>query len=137
MSNPTFTGSPITFQAAERIEKFTLVKLNAGGTVSVAGAGDKPFGVVTEIADPGLTTKPTNIAVHYGGCTIKLRAKGGKADGFKAGAPVYVADNGEVATSGATLVGVAARDGERGTVLTVLNALPAVASATGTVGGES
>lgn len=53
------------------------------------------------------------------------------------GAPVYVADNGEVATSGATLVGVAARDGERGTVLTVLNALPAVASATGTVGGES
>lgn len=127
MSNPTFSGSPITFQAAERIEKFTLVKLNEGGTVSVAGAGDKPFGVVTEIADPNLTTKPTNIAVHYGGCAIKLRAKGGNADGFKAGAPVYAADNGEVDASGTTAVGVAIRDGEGGTVLTVLNGLPAAA----------
>ena len=73
MSNPTFVQGPITFEATSRIEKFTLVSLNADGKVVPAGASGSVFGVVTEIADPAITTKPTNIAVHYGTAAVKLR----------------------------------------------------------------
>ena len=127
MSNPTFVQGPITFEAATRIEKFTLVSLNADGKVVPAGASGSVFGVVTEIADPAITTKPTNIAVHYGTAAVKLRADDAAA--FKAGAAVYAAADGKVSTSGTVQVGVAARAGEDGKVLTVLNGLPAAGPA--------
>lgn len=123
MSNPTFNHGPITFPAAKRLEKFTLVKIE-GGKATPASADGAVFGAVTEVADPAVTTKPTNIAVHFGHAAVKLKAAGGDAKAFKAGAAVYAAANGEVSNSGSVVVGVAVRDGEGDKVLTVLNSLP-------------
>lgn len=134
MSNPTFVQGPITFEASARIEKFTLVTIDDDGKVKPAGADTSVFGAVTEIADPSITTKPTNIAVHYGSAAVKLRAS--DASAFKAGAPVYAGTDGTVSTSGALKVGVAVRAGEDGKVLTVLNGLPASTPADPAGGAE-
>lgn len=123
MSNPTFSHGPISFPAAKKLEKFTLVKID-GGKVTPADATGAVFGAVTEAADPAVTTKPTNVAVHYGSAAVKLKVAGGDAKAVKAGSPVYAAANGEVAATGTVVVGVAARDGEGTKVLTVLNGLP-------------
>lgn len=123
MSNPTFVQGPITFPAAKRLEKFTLVKIEGGKATPADGEG-AVFGAVTEVADPNVTTKPTNVAVHYGVAAVKLKVAGGDAKAIKAGSPVYAAANGEVAATGAVVIGVAARDGEGTKVLTVLNGLP-------------
>lgn len=127
MSNPTFVQGPITFEAAQALEKFTLVAVNEEGKVAPAAAAGPVFGAVTEKADPALTTLPTNIAVHYGVAAVKLKVAGGDATGIKAGDAVFAADNGEVSASGTVKVGVAARDGSGDRVLTVLNGLPATA----------
>lgn len=127
MSNPTFVQGPITFEAAQALEKFTLVAVNEEGKVAPATAAGPVFGAVTEKADPALTTLPTNVAVHYGVAAVKLKVAGGDATGIKAGAAVFAADNGEVSASGTVKVGVAARDGSGDCVLTVLNGLPATA----------
>lgn len=127
MSNPTFVQGPITFEAAQALEKFTLVAVNEEGKVAPAAADGPVFGAVTEKADPALTTLPTNIAVHYGVAAVKLKVAGGDATGIKAGAAVFAAANGEVSASGTVKVGVAARDGSGDRVLTVLNGLPATA----------
>ena len=127
MSNPTFVQGPITFEAAQALEKFTLVAVDDDGKVAPATADGPVFGAVTEKADPALTTLPTNIAVHYGVAAVKLKVAGGDASGIKAGAAVFAAADGEVAASGTVQVGVAARDGSGDRVLTVLNGLPASA----------
>ena len=127
MSNPTFVQGPITFEAAQALEKFTLVAVDDDGKVAPATADGPVFGAVTEKADPALTTLPTNIAVHYGVAAVKLKVAGGDATGIKAGAAVFAAADGEVAASGTVQVGVAARDGSGDRVLTVLNGLPASA----------
>lgn len=127
MSNPTFVQGPITFEAAQSLEKFTLVAVNSDGKVAPATAAGPVFGAVTEKADPALTTLPSHIAVHYGVAAVKLKVAGGDATGIKAGAAVFAAADGEVSATGTVKVGVAARDGEGDRVLTVLNGLPASA----------
>ena len=127
MSNPTFVQGPITFEAAQALEKFTLVAVDDDGKVAPATADGPVFGAVTEKADPALTTLPTNIAVYYGVAAVKLKVAGGDASGIKAGAAVFAAADGEVAASGTVQVGVAARDGSGDRVLTVLNGLAASA----------
>lgn len=134
MSNPTFVQGPITFPAAEAVEKFTLVTLDENGAVKKAAADGAVFGAVTEKGDPNVTTLPTNVAVHYGDEAVKLKVSGGDASGIKAGAAVYAADNGEVAASGTVQVGVAVRAGEGDRVLTVLNGLPVATVAAGAAG---
>lgn len=127
MSNPTFVQGPITFPAAEALEKFTLVTVDGNGAVKPAAASGAVFGAVAEKADPNVTTLPTNIAVHYGDEAVKLTAATGDASGIKAGAAVYAAADGKVSDKGTVRVGVAVRDGEGDRVLTVLNGLPAAA----------
>lgn len=127
MSNPTFVQGPITFEAAQALEKFTLVAVDGDGKVAPATADGPVFGAVTEKADPALTTLPTSIAVHYGVAAVKLKVAGGDATGIKAGAAVFAAADGEAAATGTVKVGVAARDGSGDRVLTVLNGLPASA----------
>lgn len=129
MSNPTFVQGPITFPAAQALEKFTLVTLNENGEAAPAAADGAIFGAVTEKADPAVSTLPTNVAVHYGDEAVKLKVSGGDATAIKAGAAVFAAANGEVAASGTVQVGVAVRAGEGDRVLTVLNGLPAAAAA--------
>lgn len=131
MSNPTFVQGPITFPAAEALEKFTLVTVDENGKVKPAAATGAVFGAVTEKADPANTALPTNIAVHYGVAAVKLKVAGGDATAIKAGAAVFSADNGEVAASGTVQVGVAVRDGEGDRILTILNGLPVAAAAAG------
>lgn len=127
MSNPTYVQGPITYEAAQALEKFTLVAINADGKAAPATAAGPVFGAVTEKADPALTTLPSHIAVHYGVAAVKLKVAGGNASAIKAGAAVFAADGGEVAATGTIQVGIAARDGEGDRVLTVLNGLPATA----------
>lgn len=124
MSNPTFVQGPITFEAAEKLEKFTLVTVNDEGKIAPAGATGAVFGAVTEVADPDNVAKPNYVAVHYGPAAVKLLVDGGDATAIKAGAAVFAAANGRVADSGTVQVGVAVRDGEGDRVLTVLNSLP-------------
>lgn len=128
MSNPTFVQGPITFPAGEKLEKFTLVQLTAEGTVIPAQADSNVIGAVTEEADPNVSTKPTNVAVHYGVAAVKLKlpdSTGRPVAPIKAGAAIYAGANGRVAPIGSVQVGVAVRDTEDGKVLTVLNGLPA------------
>ena len=124
MSNPTFVQGPITFEAAEKLEKFTLVTVNGEGKIAPAGATGGGFGAVTEIADPDNAAKPNHVAVHYGPAAVKLLVDGGDATAIKAGAAVFAAANGRVAAAGDVKVGIAVRDGEGERVLTVLNSLP-------------
>lgn len=125
MSNPTFVQGPITFEAAEKLEKFTLVTVNGEGKIAPAGATGGVIGAVTEIADPDNAAKPNHVAVHYGPAAVKLLVDGGDATAIKAGAAVFAAANGRVAAAGDVKVGIAVRDGEGERVLTVLNSLPA------------
>lgn len=129
MSNPTFVQGPITFPAAQTLEKFTLVTVNADGALEPAATDGAIFGAVTEKADPKNNALPTHVAVHYGVSAVKLKVAGGDATAIKAGAAVFAAANGEVAASGSVQVGVAAWDGAGDRVLTVLNGLPAAAAA--------
>lgn len=124
MSNPTYVQGPITFEAAEKLEKFTLVTVNGEGKMAPAGATGGVFGAVTEVADPDNAAKPNHVAVHYGPAAVKLLVDGGDATAIKAGAAVFAAANGRVAATGEVQVGVAVRDGEGERVLTVLNSLP-------------
>ena len=124
MSNPTFVQGPITFEAAEKVEKFTLVTVNGDGKIAPAGATGGVFGAVTEVADPDNATKPSHVGVHYGPAAVKLLVDGGDASAVQAGAAVFAAANGRVAAAGDVQVGVAVRDGEGDRVLTVLNNLP-------------
>lgn len=128
MSNPTFKHGAITFPAGEALEKFRLVTVGKDGAVKLAGATGAIFGVVTEKADPAVTTLPTNVAVHYGTAGVKIEVDG-DATAIKAGAPVYAAAKGKCAASGTVQVGVAARDGVGTTVVTVVNKLPVAAGA--------
>ena len=124
MSNPVFTGGPIGFEVASKVEKGHLVAANAEGKVAHAGAEGGILGAVTEIADPSTVLRPDDVAVHYGTSAVKLVAAGGDASVFKIGDAVFAAANGEVADTGTIQVGVAVRNGENGKVLTVLNGLP-------------
>lgn len=124
MSNPTFVQGPITFEAAEKVEKFTLVTVDDDGKIKPAGADGAVFGAVTEVADPGSYAKPNHVGVHYGPAAVKLLVDGGDATGFKAGDAVFAAAGGKVAKTGTVQVGVAVRAGEGERVLTVLNSLP-------------
>lgn len=124
MSNPTFVQGPITFTAAQALEKFTLVAVNDEGKLVPATADERAFGAVTEKADPANTALPDDVAVHYGPAAVKLIVDG-DASVIKAGAPVYAAANGRVSATGTVQIGVAARDGSGDRVLTVLNRLPA------------
>lgn len=128
MSNPTFRQGPISFEASQALEKFTLVTVK-DGKVAPATAAGPVFGAVTEKADPNNAALPDAIAVHYGVAAVKLKVSGGDASAIKSGAAVFAADNGEVAASGTVQVGVAVRDGEGDRVLTVLNSLPQAATA--------
>lgn len=128
MSNPTFVQGPIGFDAAVALDKFTLVAVNEDGAVEPATAAGPVFGVVTESADPNVTTKPTRIAVHYGVAAVKLRVAGGDASAIAAGAPVFAAADGLAAGTGTVQVGVAVRQGAGDKVLTILNGLPAAGS---------
>lgn len=123
MSNPTFVQGPITFEAAEKVEKFTLVTVDGDGKIKPAGAEGAVFGAVTEVADPGSYAKPNHVGVHYGPAAVKLLVDGDAGE-FKAGDAVFAAAGGKVATAGTVQVGVAVRAGEGERVLTVLNSLP-------------
>ena len=123
MSNPTFVQGPITFTAAQALEKFTLVAVNSEGKIAPADDDGPVFGAVTEKADPANSALPDDLAVHYGPAAVKLTVDG-DASAIKAGSPVYAAANGRAAASGTVQVGVAARDGSGDRVLTVLNRLP-------------
>lgn len=122
MSNPTFRSGPISFEAGQKLEPFTLVKIDGGKAVPASATG-AVFGAVTEKADPVNTAKPNAIAIHYGPAAVKLTATG-KAEDIKAGDAVYAAVGGKVAKTGTVKVGVAAADGAGGKVLTILNLLP-------------
>lgn len=124
MSNPTFVQGPITFEAAEKVEKFTLVTVDGDGKIKTAAATGKIVGAVTEIADPENAAKPNFVGVHYGPAAVKLLADGDAGE-FKAGDAVFAAAGGKVAKTGTVQVGVAVRAGEGDRVLTVLNHLPA------------
>ena len=124
MSNPTFKHGAITFPAGQALDKFRLVKID-NGVVKYADATGPVFGVVCEKADPKVTTLPTNVAVHYGTAGVKI-AVDGDATAIKAGQAVYAAKDGKCAATGTVLIGVAARDGAAGTVVTVVNQLPPV-----------
>lgn len=124
MSNPTFVQGPITYEAAEKVEKFTLVTVDGDGKIKPAAATGKIVGAVTEIADPAENAaKPNFVGVHYGPAAVKLLADGDAGE-FKAGDAVFAAAGGKVAKTGTVQVGVAVRAGERDRVLTVLNNLP-------------
>lgn len=124
MSNPVFTGGPISFDVASKVEKGHLVAANAEGKVAHADATGGILGAVTEIADPTTVLRPNDVAVHYGTSAVKLVVAGGDASAFSIGDAVFAATNGEVADTGTVQVGVAVRNGENGKVLTVLNGLP-------------
>lgn len=124
MSNPVFTGGPISFDVASKVEKGHLVAANAEGKVAHADATGGILGAVTEIADPNTVLRPNDVAVHYGTSAVKLVVAGGDASAFSIGDAVFAATNGEVANTGTVQVGVAVRNGENGKVLTVLNGLP-------------
>ena len=123
MSNPTFVQGPITFEVAEKVEKFTLVSVDGEGKIKPAGTEGAVFGAVTEVGDPKSINKPNRVAVHYGPAAVKLLVDG-DASAIKAGNAVYAAAGGKVAKAGTVKVGVAVRDGDSERVLTVLNALP-------------
>lgn len=122
MSNPVYTGGPIGYEAATRVEKGHLVAIK-DGKVKHAGAEGAIFGAVTEIADPKDQLRPDNVAVHYGNVAVKLVVDG-DAKAIKAGAAVFAATDGKAAATGTVQVGVAVRDGENGKILTILNNLP-------------
>lgn len=124
MSNPVYSGGPIGFDAASKVEKGHLVAVNAEGKIAHAGAAGAIFGAVTEIADPTTVLRPDDAGVHYGNVAVKLVVAGGDASAFTAGSAVFAADGGQVATEGTVQVGVAVRNGENGKVLTILNGLP-------------
>ncbi|WP_068802074.1 hypothetical protein [Corynebacterium phoceense] len=131
MSNPVFTGGPISFDASARVEKGHLVTVDADGKVKHSDAAGAIFGAVTEIADPADNHRPNDVAVHYGDVAVKLKFAGGDATAIKAGAAIFAAANGEVAATGTVQVGVAARAGKGDAVLTILNGLPVAAPAAG------
>lgn len=131
MSNPSLRSGPFSYDAAEKLEKFTLVAVNGEGKVAPAGAEGAVFGAVTEKADPQNNALPTTVAVHIGPATVPLKVAGGDATGIKAGAAVFAAAAGEVAATGTVQIGVAIADGEGDRVKTNLSLLPLAAPAAG------
>ncbi|HAF73290.1 MAG TPA: hypothetical protein DCL06_11245 [Corynebacterium variabile] len=111
MSNPTFSTGDLTRKAGTLIEKFHLVKEDADGVVTYAGAADFPLGVITESAEPGGDRPddyvahglPELIRVGTSQRVVKITTNGT----IGAGAAVYAAANGEVAASGSVKVGIA------------------------------
>lgn len=121
MSNPTFRSGPIGFPIAEDTEKFRLVTIDKDGKIKHAAASGAVFGAVTETGriKPEFAGAPT-ISVHYGVAAVKLET----IDTIKAGAAVFAAADGKVASTGSVQVGVAVRATADGLTLTILNGLP-------------
>lgn len=109
-----FKSGPITFDAAENIEKFRLVTVNADGAKH-ASATDAVFGAVATGAAPNASRstennvlhigKPTNVAVYVSSAVVLVETE----DTFDPGAPVYAAADGKAADTGTVFVGTAVR----------------------------
>lgn len=112
MSNPTFKTGPISFEVAEAVTKFSVVKLTADG-VAPCGADDVPFGAVAVSGAPAADREtndlqhglPSYVAVQSAGAALPLRLDGAAA----VGATVYAAAGGAVSATGANPVGVVVR----------------------------
>ncbi|MCJ7859264.1 hypothetical protein [Corynebacterium kalidii] len=141
MATPTFRSGPITFRVKENVKKFRLVAVDADGAAH-AGASGPVYGAVVSDAHVPSEPQPNSlyignppvVSVFIGPATVPLEVDG-DADGISQGTPIYAAADGKVSTSGALLVGVAARDGGSGRVKTTL-ITPAVATAGGGAEGE-
>lgn len=122
MSNPIYRQGPIGKDAASAVSKGRLVKLTAGGKVEHAGATGAIFGAITEKADPAKLFSAVDVAVHYGTAVVALSVV--EDDTIDAGAAVFAAADGQVASTGTVQVGVAHIASADGFVETVLNNLP-------------
>lgn len=121
MSNPTFKHGPIGFDVARDLDKFRLVAIDDEGKIGYSGSAGPVFGAITENGrlnplDPG----NDNVAVHYGTSAVKIET----TDTIAAGAAVFAAEDGKVASAGTVQVGVAVRGTDAGKTLTILNGLP-------------
>lgn len=122
MSNPIYRQGPIGKDVAGAVSKGRLVKLTANGKVEHAGATGAIFGAVTEKADPEKLFSASDVAVHYGTAVVALSVVAD--DTIAAGAAVFAAADGQVASTGTVQVGVAHVASAGGFVETVLNNLP-------------
>jgi hypothetical protein len=131
-----FKTGPITFDAAEDIEKFRLVSVAAEGAKHADGTAAVFGAVVTGAnANPPARTndnvlhigKPGNVAVHVTPAVVPVETEGT----FAPGAPVYAAADGKAAATGAVFVGTAVRASGDGKVK-VLLATPTAPVAAGT-----
>lgn len=120
MSNPTFATGDLTREVSTKVEKFRLVKTNAG-KIAHSDAATFPYGAVTEAAAPIARTDnnvtyglPDIVRVHTAQCVLKLES--GTADVFAVDAPVYAAADGKVAPTGTVKVGLAAEASTGGLV---------------------
>lgn len=131
-----FKSGPITFDAAENIEKFRLVTVTADGAKHAA-ATDAVFGAVVTGAAPNASRttennvlhigKPGNVAVHVSPAVVPVETE----DAFEPGAPVYAAADGKAAADGTVFVGTAARASGDGKVKVLLATPTAPAAAPG------
>lgn len=123
MSNPTFKHGPISFEVAESVSQFSVVKLTADG-VSHCGASDTPFGAVAVAGAPDEEREPNDlqhglpsqVAVHSAGAALPLRLNGSAA----VGATVFAAAGGAVSATGTNPVGVVVREAKGGDPNTVV-----------------
>lgn len=122
MSNPKFRQGPISKKAATRVEKGRLVRQTPGG-IEHADATGAVFGAVSDFADPDSVLAPDYVAVSYGTNVVDLSVVEGDP-GIAAGAAVFAAADGEVASTGTVEIGAAEEASANGLVSTVLNKLP-------------
>ena len=121
MSNPTFRQGPITYPIAADIEQFRLVAVNEEEKIVHAAATGGVIGAVTEKGRlaPEAAGAP-ELGVHYGPAVVKLET----TDTIKAGAAVFAAADGKVASTGTVKVGVAKSGTKNNKTLTILKDLP-------------
>lgn len=136
MSNPTFKSGPITFSAAEDVERFRVVSLAADG-VSHADGTAPVFGAVTtravaESPDGAnhIAVAPSTVAVHVAPSVVPVEYDGADPE---VGATVYAAADGKVSAAGDVPAGVVVRPAEDGRVKIILVS-PVAAAAGGAEG---
>lgn len=120
MSNPTFSTGDLTREVSAKVEKFRLVKTDAG-KVQHSDADSFPYGAVTESAAPEARTEndvsyglPHIVRVQTSQRVVKLAS--GITDVFAVDGDVFAAADGKVAPTGTVKVGIAAEASTGGLV---------------------
>lgn len=120
MSNPTFSTGDLTREVSAKVDKFRLVKTDAG-KIAHSDAATFPYGAVTESAAPESRADndvsyglPRIVRVQTSQRVVKLAS--GDTDVFAVDGDVFAAADGKVAPTGTVKVGIAAEASTGGLV---------------------